>query len=67
MIHGDLPSQHSFGTTLRCNGPVPEDSLQYVCMVIIYSRVWIIRVRLPTLLVVSGTGKNEYSPVPVRD
>ena len=29
----------------------------YVCMVITYSRVWINRVRLPILLVVSGTGK----------
>ena len=37
----------------------------YVCMVITYSRVWINRVRLPILLVVSWTGK-KYSPVPVR-
>ena len=29
----------------------------YVCMVITYSRVWINRVRLPILLVVSRTGK----------
>ena len=29
----------------------------YVCMVITYSRVWINRVRLPILLVVSWTGK----------
>ena len=29
----------------------------YVCMVITYSRVWINRVRLPILLVVSCTGK----------
>ena len=29
----------------------------YVCMVITYSRVWINRVRLPILLVVSSTGK----------
>ena len=31
----------------------------YVCMVITYSRVWINRVRLPILLVVSWTGKNN--------
>ena len=36
----------------------------YVCMVITYSRVWINRVRLPILLVVSWTGKmnNTLSP-----
>ena len=41
----------------------------YVCIVIIYkyySRIWINRVRLPILLVVSLRGKNEYFPVPVR-
>ena len=27
-IHGDLPRQHSFGTTLRFTGPVPADSRQ---------------------------------------
>ena len=31
----------------------------YVCTVITYSRVWINRVRLPILLVVSCTGKNN--------
>ena len=39
----------------------PKNSYQYVCMyvcmVITYSRVWINRVRLPILLVVSWTGK----------
>ena len=33
----------------------------YVCMVITYSRVWINRVRLPILLVVSWTGKMNIS------
>ena len=28
MVHGDLPRQHSFGTTLKFNGPVPADSRQ---------------------------------------
>ena len=27
-VHGDLLRQHSFGTTLRCTGPVPADSWQ---------------------------------------
>ena len=40
-------------------------SYMYVCMVITYSRVWINRVRLPILPVVSWTGKM-ISPVPVR-
>ena len=31
----------------------------YVCIVITYNRVWINRVRLPILLVVSWTGKNN--------
>ena len=26
--HGDLPRQHSFGTTLRFTGPGPADSRQ---------------------------------------
>ena len=26
LVHGDLPRQHSFGTTLRVTGPVPADS-----------------------------------------
>ena len=34
-----------------------DDVCMYVCMVITYSRVWINRVRLPILLVVSLTGK----------
>ena len=40
----------------------------YVCMVITYSRVWINRVRLPILLVVSWTGQinTRYFPVPVH-
>ena len=25
LVHGDLPRQHSFGTTLRFTGPVPAD------------------------------------------
>ena len=29
LVHGDLPRQHSFGTTLRfTDGPVPVDSRQ---------------------------------------
>ena len=28
MVHGDLPRQHPFETTLRFTGPVPADSLQ---------------------------------------
>ena len=28
FVHGDLPRQHSFGTTLRFAGPVPADSRQ---------------------------------------
>ena len=36
----------------------------YVCMVITYSRVWISRVRLPTLLLVSSTGKTDISLSP---
>ena len=36
----------------------------YVCMVITYSRVWINRVRLPILLVVSGTEKMNISLSP---
>ena len=27
-VHGDLPRQHSFGTTLRLTGPGPADSRQ---------------------------------------
>ena len=35
-----------------------DNCIQYVCMVITYSRVWINRVRLlPILLVISGSGK----------
>ena len=26
LVHGDLPRQHSFGTTLRFIGPVPGES-----------------------------------------
>ena len=29
LVHGDLPKQHSFGTTLRFTGPVPADSRQW--------------------------------------
>ena len=25
LVHGDLPRQHLFGTTLRFTGPVPAD------------------------------------------
>ena len=32
LVHGDLPRQHSFGTTLRFTVPVPAYSRQYVCM-----------------------------------
>ena len=28
LVHGDLPRQHSFGTTLRFTGPVPAESRQ---------------------------------------
>ena len=28
LVHGDLPKEHSFGTTLRFTGPVPADSRQ---------------------------------------
>ena len=28
LVHGDLPREHSFGTTLRFTGPVPADSRQ---------------------------------------
>ena len=28
VVHGDLPRQHPFGTTLRFTGPVPADSRQ---------------------------------------
>ena len=28
LVHGDLPRQHSFVTTLRFSGPVPADSRQ---------------------------------------
>ena len=28
LVHGDLPRQHSFGTTLRFTGPVPADPWQ---------------------------------------
>ena len=28
LVHGDLPRQHQFGTTLRFTGPVPADSRQ---------------------------------------
>ena len=28
LVHGDLPRQHPFGTTLRFTGPVPADSGQ---------------------------------------
>ena len=28
LVHGDLPRQHPFGTTLRFTGPMPEDSRQ---------------------------------------
>ena len=26
LVQGNLPRQHSFGTTLRCTGPMPADS-----------------------------------------
>ena len=35
----------------------------HVCMVITYRRVWIKRVRLPILLVVSQTGKMKYNDI----
>ena len=28
LVHGNLPRQHLFGTTLRFTGPVPADSRQ---------------------------------------
>ena len=30
MVHGDLPRQHSFGTTLRDSGSVPADSVNVI-------------------------------------
>ena len=45
---------------MACRSPkfIPKSSIYiYVCFVITYSRVWINRVRLPLLLVVSWTGK----------
>ena len=48
-----------------------ESGIMYVCMVITYSRVWINRVRLPILLVVSYTclriwSRETGSAVPSR-
>ena len=28
LVHGDLPRQHHFKTTLRCTGSMPADSRQ---------------------------------------
>ena len=28
LVHGDLPRQHPFGTTVRFPGPVPADARQ---------------------------------------
>ena len=42
---------------MSCSKLRKEEIIMYVCMVITYSRVWINRVRLPILLVVSWTGK----------
>ena len=42
-----------FQTPIKFDLPVFEGDSMYVCMVIAYSRVWINRVRLPILLVVS--------------
>ena len=36
----------------------------YVCMVIIYSRIWINQVRLPILLVIRSTGKRNITLPP---
>ena len=41
------------------SGPVIRVILIYVCMVITYSRVWINRVRLPILLVISWNRENN--------
>ena len=46
-------------TTTCCFAFWPGYVGMYVCMVITYSRVWINRVRLPILLVVSWTGKMK--------
>ena len=40
---------------------IPHHVCTYVCMVTRIGRVWINRVRLPILLVVSWTGKNNVS------
>ena len=60
---------HDFRTTSRCADCLLEHSgdegcIYDVCMVITYSRVWINRVRLPILLVVSWTGKMNISLYP---
>ena len=50
---------HKVENTIRKDdvSPYKTRKRQYVCMVITYSRVWINRVRLPILLVVSSTVK----------
>ena len=35
LVHGDLPRQHSFGTTLRFTGPVPADSRQLLLLLLL--------------------------------
>ena len=34
LVHGDLPRQRSFGTTLRFTGPVPADSRQLLLLLL---------------------------------
>ena len=36
MVHGDLPRQHSFETTLRFTGPVPADSRQLLLLLLLF-------------------------------
>ena len=52
--HGDNPLLRPPTGIQITTKPLPG---MYVCMIITYSRVWINRVRLPILLVVSWTGK----------
>ena len=46
-------------------GMLKVPAVMYVCMVKNIARVWIIRVRLPILLVVKLNRENEYFPVRV--
>ena len=39
LVHGDLPRQHSFGTTLRLTSPVPADSQQLLLLIHTFSEL----------------------------